>query len=233
MEPHRDDAKVARVLAEGPWLRRLAGRIDGARAEDLAQEALLAALLAPAPRGRLRSYLAGILRNLARDARRREARRACREAQAAAPHGGRCPGEAAARAEAHERLGAAIRDLPEPYRTTVRLHFFEGLTLAEIARRESVKDSTARNRLRRALATLRARLEGEFGGAPLALLPLATTERRPRLSFGRAAAAAALLAGAVYAGTPSAEDPAPAPAPPPQDVPAAAPLPHEPPPPVP
>lgn len=225
MEPDRDDAKVARLLAEVAWLRRLAGRIDGGRAEDLAQEALLAALTAPAPRGRLRSWLAGIVRNLARDTRRREARRARREACAAARAGGhRCPADEAARSEAHARLSAAIRDLAEPYRATVLLHFFEGLTLAEIARREGVKDSTARNRLRRALATLHARLGGESGGAPLAIVPLILPRRRPPL--WRAAAAAALLAGAVYAGTPSPEPPAPEP--PPQEVPAT-PLPPEPP----
>jgi RNA polymerase sigma-70 factor (ECF subfamily) len=230
MEPHRDDAKVAGLLAEVAWLRRLAGRIDGGRAEDLAQEAILAALTGPAPRGRLRSWLAGIVRNLARDTRRREARRARREACAAARTGGdRCPADEAARSEARGRVAAAIRDLPEPYRATVLLHFFEGLSLADIARREGVKDSTARNRLSRALATLRARLEPELGGAPLALLPLAMPGRRPRLSFGRIAAAAALLAGAVYAGTPDRKAADAAPEAPPQEV-TATPLPPEAPP---
>jgi len=223
MGPDREDAKVERLLAEGPWLRRLAGRVDDARAEDLAQQALLVALLRPAPRGRLRAWLAAILRNLALDARRRDGRRARREALvAAAPMGAHGAAEDVARAEAHARVAAAIRDLPEPYRSTVRLHFFEGLSLADIARRERCKDSTVRNRLRRALAKLRARLEPEFGGAPLALLPLAVPGRHSRLSFGKIAAAAALLAGAVYAGTPSAEprDEAPARAAPPPKAPA-------------
>jgi len=200
MEPDREDAKVARVLAEGPWLRSLAHRIDGARGEDLAQDAILVALAAPAPRGRLRSWLAGILRNLARETRRGETRRARREARAARAEPGKGPAEAAARAEAKSRVVRAIRDLPEPYRRTVLLHFFEGQSLAGIARLEGTSDSTVRNRLRRALARLRDRLEEEFGGTPLALAPFALAPRRPRLSFLRIAAAAALLAAAAYAG---------------------------------
>ncbi len=207
MEPDRDDPKVARVLAEAPWLRRLAGRLDGDRADDLAQEALLAALAGPAPRGRLRAWLAAILRNLARDARRRDLRRTRREERAARRDSCGGPAELAARAETHARVMAAVRELPEPLRTTVLLHFLEGLSLAEIARREGGNDSTTRNRLRRALARLRERLRV----APLAVAPLACAPR-PRLSLGRVAAAAALLAGVVCAGTPREPDPAPPPA---------------------
>lgn len=203
MEPDRDDAKVARLLEEAPWLRRLAGRIDRTHAEDLAQEVLLAALVAPAPRGRLRAWLAGILRNLARETRRGEMRRARREERAARQDGEGNPAESATRIDANACVRAAIRDLPEPYRTTVVLHFFDGLSLAEIARREGLRDSTTRNRLRRALARLRTRLEDEFDGAPLVLVPFALAPRRPRLSFARIAAAAVLLAGAAYASVPA------------------------------
>jgi len=211
MEPDRHDAKVARVVAERAWLHRLAGRIDYARAEDLAQETLLAALVAPAPCGRVRAWLAAILRNLARETRRREGRRTRREERAARAEA--YPAEDPARMEAHARVAAALGDLAEPYRATVRLHFLEGFSLAEIARQGGLKDSTVRNRLRRGLARLRARLEEEFGGTPLALAPLALPRRRPRLSIVRIAAAAALLAGAVYARAP--EEDAPRPPPPP------------------
>jgi RNA polymerase sigma-70 factor (ECF subfamily) len=215
MEADRDDAKVAGLLAEEPWLRRLALRIDGARAEDLAQDALVAALAAPAPRGRLRAWLAGILRNVARETRRREMRRERREERAARADAGVCPLESAALLEARALVTAAVRDLPEPYRKTVLLHFFEGLSLAEIARRTGEKDSTVRNRLHRALRRLRRGFEEGFGGAPLSLVPVALGgwHARPRLFLARIAVAAAVLAGAVHAGTPREKERKPRPAP--------------------
>jgi RNA polymerase sigma-70 factor (ECF subfamily) len=189
MEPDRDDAQIAR------WLRALAARVGGeAHADDLAQETLLAWLERPAPRRALRQWLAAILRNLARAARRGDGRRARRELLCARRD--RAPGaaEAVASAETRAQLAAAVRALPEAQRRTVLLHFFEEATLAEIARAEGVPDSTVRNRLHRALATLRARLRD---AAPV--LALVVPARGPRLTWPRLAAAAALLAGATYA----------------------------------
>jgi RNA polymerase sigma-70 factor (ECF subfamily) len=202
MEPDRDDAQVAR------WLRALAARVGGeGRADDLAQETLLAWLERPAPRGSLRAWLAAILRNLARATRRGEGRRARRELLAARRGVAPAAAEEAAAAEVLARLSAAVRELPDAQRRTVLRHFFDGATLAEIARGERVPGSTVRNRLRRALAALRARLND---AAPA--IALVVPARRPRLTWPRMAAAAALLAGAAYASAPDEPDPPPSPA---------------------
>ena len=64
----------------------------------------------------------------------------------------------------------AVSALEEPYRSTVLLRFFGGLRAAEIARCQETSSSTVRNRLRRALAMLRARLGGRDGALLLAPL---------------------------------------------------------------
>jgi hypothetical protein len=50
------------------------------------------------------------------------------------------------RTELQEQLSAAVRALDEPYRTTVLLHYSEGLSLEEIARTQGVPASTVRTR---------------------------------------------------------------------------------------
>src|SRR5262249_19515947 len=73
---------------------------DEAAADDLVQEAWLAALTRPPREGRLRPWLREVARNFARQHHRGKARRAAREAVARAPAGPEAPPEVA------ERLGA-------------------------------------------------------------------------------------------------------------------------------
>ncbi|HEU4615371.1 MAG TPA: carboxypeptidase regulatory-like domain-containing protein, partial [Kofleriaceae bacterium] len=66
--------------------------------------------------------------------------------------------------------------LAEPYRSTVLLHFFEGLTSVEIAHRLGIPASTVRGRLKTALEQLRAQLKARTDqprrGWLAALVPL-------------------------------------------------------------
>ena len=181
------------LLARRSWLHALARELAGEGADDLVQEAALAALRGSTrPRGPASSWFAGILRHLAR----REQRRALLRPGLGTPDP-RDPTppteELLARTELFERLSAAVRALHEPARTVVLLHHFEGLALAEIARRTSQSDSTVRTQHARALAELRERLDRETGGRQtwMALL-LAPVGVGPVVLWPWLAAAAAL-----------------------------------------
>src|SRR5215470_7065283 len=145
------------LLAQREWLRRLARQLAGeGEADDLAQEAWLAALEdPPEERSGLRPWLAGVVRHLAGGLRRALGRRATRERITARPE---------ALPSTIELVARALIELAEPYRTTLLLRFFEGLSSAEIARRQDVPEGTVRWRVKHGLAELRARLTRELGG---------------------------------------------------------------------
>ncbi|MCC7138415.1 MAG: sigma-70 family RNA polymerase sigma factor [Planctomycetes bacterium] len=158
---------VERLLAERAWVRRLAGALvrQDADADDVAQDAALAALEhAPARVERPRAWLATVVRNLVRTRARGAARRAARERTARAPLAGPATDDVVARAELVERVARLVLALDEPYRTTVLLRYFEDEPPRRVAERTGVPVETVRTRTRRALATLRARLDGERGG---------------------------------------------------------------------
>ena len=168
------------LLGHTRWLRDLARRLvaDGGAADDLVQEAYVVALERPRPTGATRSWLAGIVRNLARRRGRGEARRGRREARAAERRRPQLDtDEALAQAELQRRLIELVFRLPEAERTTLVLHFFEGLGAVDIAARLDLSASTVRSRLARALSRLRTLLDRELGNEPGAwcalLLPLA------------------------------------------------------------
>ncbi len=160
-------------------IRALARQLahDAARADDVVQEACLAALRRPPnSRAPLRPWLVRVVRNLAARDHRSESRRRRREQAVARKEGTTSTSEAVARAELYERLMAHVLDLDEPYRETLLLRYFEGLAVREVARRMDVPAGTAAARIHRGLAQLRGRLDAEStrpgAWAPL-LLPLA------------------------------------------------------------
>ncbi len=164
------------------FLRALAFRLVGedARADDLVQDAYVAALERP-PRGSMRAWLGAVVRNLAGKIRRSEERRDRREHAAARPEPMPGADEVAARIALHRSLVQAVDALEEPYRSTIVLRFFYDLAPAEAAARLGVPVETVRTRTRRALELLRGRMDR--GALLLALLPLPT--RRPStLSWG-------------------------------------------------
>ena len=136
---------------------------DGDSAEDIVQLTWIRSVESPpAPTGSRRSWLAVVASNFARTRRRSEARRERREKAVA-------KGEHVPPAQwtvERERIVQLIREgvheLEEPYRSTIVLRYYEGLSLPEIARRLDVSLETVRSRLRRAQKKLRARLDQEW-----------------------------------------------------------------------
>src|SRR6185503_5601528 len=100
----------------------------------------------------------------ARERARRESRRAGHEARAARSEALTSSADLVARASVQRRVVELVLALEEPYRETVLLRYFEGLSPKAIARRTSVPLATVKTRLRRALAALRARMERASGG---------------------------------------------------------------------
>jgi len=186
--PHLDA-----LLRHGDFVRRLARSLvaDADLAEDVAQETWLAALRRPPRHGdNLRAWLGAVVRNLVRLRRRTDVRRLARERVRARPLAGADPAEVVARLDWERRIVEVVRELEEPYRSTVVHRFLEQMDPAEIARRMGVPRKTVYGRIERALEMLRQRLDRESGSRRawcLAILPLALD----RKAIGAAAATAA------------------------------------------
>jgi len=80
-------------------------------------------------------------------------------------------------------VAGEVLALADLYRSTLLLHFFEGLTRVEIARRLEIPDGSVRRRLKTALDQLRARLDARDDqpghGWLASLAPLATPSTHP------------------------------------------------------
>jgi len=171
---------IERLLEHRVWVRTLARALvsDATRADDVEQDAWLAAMTRP-PRhaAGLKTWLARLVRHRASNARRAETRRASHERTAFEPTDDADPTDAVARIEELERVVRAVLALDEPYRSTVVLRFYEDLDAHAIAERTGAPVETVRTRLKRALAQLRGRLDDDHGGDGrawrAALLPLA------------------------------------------------------------
>ena len=119
------------------------------------------------------------------------------------------PGEIAERMETFQALAEGIGKLQEPYASAIYLRFVEELSVAEVAKRQSVPVPTAATRIRRGLELLREQMRGRFGESwkarCLVFAPPATTAAVPPVIAGAIAmttktkflAAAAVLALAI------------------------------------
>lgn len=174
-------ADLPMLLAHAGWLRRFARALvaDAATAEDLAQDTMLSALRRPAA-NRGRGWLATVARNLAVDHFRGTARRGRRE-EAAHQHlvgagSVASPEELIGEAQIHRQVAETVARLEEPFRQTIVLRFYEGLSSAEIARRLGEPDGTIRWRLKEGLDRVRAELDAAYGNNrsawQLALAPI-------------------------------------------------------------
>jgi transposase len=157
------------LLAQLPWLRRLARLLvrDAASAEDLVQEACLAALeRPPLPDRELRPWLAVVLRNLVRMGARKRHRRLRREACFGTRVEVPVPADVALLGRALEQcVQELLESLEEPHRGLLLQRYRDGLSTAAIARRQGVTPATVRWRLMRARAELRRRLDERYGPA--------------------------------------------------------------------
>ena len=167
-----------RLLAQTDWLRGLARRLvrDENLAEDVVQDTLVAAWRNPprledeAAGGGLRSWLSTVARNAARKRRRAAAVRAHHEALAAQAKATTTGPSAALELDllrTQQRLVEAVLALEEPYRTAVVLRHQRGLSYGAIAKRLRIERATARKRVSRGVAMLKARLlpDGLIGDA--------------------------------------------------------------------
>jgi len=151
---------LAGLLAEDRWMRRLARRLaaDGHAAEDLAQDAWVAALTGGGGAQRPRAWLGGVVRNLWRDLARLRAQRVQREQRAARDEQLPSADELVEELELRKHVASALCELEEPYRRTLTLRFFHDRSLRAIAEAEGLSIAAVHEREQRGLARLRARL---------------------------------------------------------------------------
>ena len=183
------------LLAERPWLRRLASALtrDEETAEDLAQETWVTALSSP-PRSATRTWLGKVFRSRLYDDSRARRRRELREQavfdtsveQIATPE------EITARVELLRKVAEHMLALDENVRQVLYLRYLDGLEPVEIARRLSIPDGTVRWRVKQGLDELRTRLDADSGGqrrrwlalfAPSATPGWPSASTRPRRSW--------------------------------------------------
>ncbi|MFO1008480.1 MAG: RNA polymerase sigma factor [Planctomycetota bacterium] len=181
------------LLADSTWLRTLARGLvrDASTADDVAQEAWLAALRSErAADVEHRTWLTGVLRNVAFKHHRAATRRTTREQLSARTEPLPETAELVARADMQRVLTEAVLALDEPFRTTILLRYLEDLTSAEIARRHGVPEGTVRWRVQRGLALLRDELESRRGHEWMHGCALVAGLLSPSLASGSALAAA-------------------------------------------
>ena len=154
------------LVAQAGWIRALAGSMlrDAAEADDVAQEACVAALRRGAPTGAsFRPWIVHVVRNLLRQVGRGNRNRQHREALAATPEDAPGTSDLAQRAELNRRLVDLVLQLPEAQRSAVLLHYFSGVSIEAIAAARGIPSATTRSHLFRARRTLRDQLAADAG----------------------------------------------------------------------
>ncbi len=160
------DAIAACAAAYAAPIGRLCMAFTGSQAEseELVQETLIAALCAIGEyrgEGSLKAWLFGIARRLAGRHVELRARRDARLRLAPDPARGPDAGELALAREEAERARAALAKLKPSEREAMVLRYDAGLAFRDVAAACGVDEATARKRVSRALARLRADLGEE------------------------------------------------------------------------
>ncbi len=136
-----DSAQLETLLDEEPRLRALARDLlkDPTAADEVVQETLEQSAMQHLPSGRRRrSYVRRVLESRIVNRLRSERRRRHHERQAARPESVPPTVDVVAEAEIRHRLMEAVTGLPEPYRSTIWLRYYEDLPPREIAERMDV-----------------------------------------------------------------------------------------------
>jgi RNA polymerase sigma factor (sigma-70 family) len=173
------------VLQELEGMRALARSLvhGDAEADDLLQDAAVAAIEHPPADAPPRAWLAVVLRNRKRMNARAAARRDAREhAFGVIADDVERPDAALDRARAFERLAAALVALEEPFRTTVIRRYLDGETAAQIAKALELPAGTVRWRLKTGLERLRAALDESSPRWQRVLAPLAAVPKKGLLT---------------------------------------------------
>ncbi|HSP28461.1 MAG TPA: sigma-70 family RNA polymerase sigma factor [Ilumatobacteraceae bacterium] len=159
------DALVAQMFAEqGASLVRLARVFcdDRDAAEDLVQEAFIRLHRSAASirdLGRAPAFLRSIVINLARDHNRRGLMSLRHRASTELPAPPMEPDERAVRDDEVDEVLLALRLLPERQRACLVLHYYEELSIGEVAETLRISPNSVKTHCRRGLAALESRLE--------------------------------------------------------------------------
>lgn len=202
------DPDPAELLAEhATWLRGLARALvrDEALADDLAQDAAVAALERPPTHGSsVRAWLRSVVVNRLRELTRERAHRESRERLAARAEAVPASDELVARVQIEQLVVDRVLALDDAHRTVLLMRFHDGLPPREIARVLGIPVATVKSRLERALAKLRLALDREHGGDRRAwlsaVLPLAWEFRSAAWKAGGAWMGAKIVTGVVVLG---------------------------------
>lgn len=208
MSRNADAPNAEDLLTTTRWVRDLArGLVAGSAADDVAQQAWLAAVESEPDTSRsLRPWLARVVRFQAATWRRRE-RRARRRDEAVAraaedPTSHEAdPARIVARAELHRLLVEEVLALESPYRETVLWRYFEGRSAAEVARLVGVPAGTVRWRLKEGIDRLRKKLDERHGGDGTTWLAALVPFTLEAVTPTAAAAAGAAAQGGVASAT--------------------------------
>lgn len=186
------------LLQHKEWLRRLARSLvfDASQADDVVQQVFLSALkYRPSADRDMRPWLKVVATAVAKKIGRSEVRRNRREKKAARED--LLPLEERIAqletSDTYRQLGEFLKNLEEPYRTILLRHHFEGIPLDEVGKLMGLSRSTVRNRYKRGIELLRARLDSRYGDRAawgLLLLPMVSTPQP-----GAAAAPSSLVRG--------------------------------------
>lgn len=156
------------LLLHKEWLRRLARSLvfDASQADDVVQQVFLSALkYRPSADRDIRPWLKVVATAVAKKIGRSEVRRTRRE-KATAKVDILPLEERIAQLETsdtYRQLGEFLKSLEEPYRTILLMHYFEGLPIDLVGKRLGLSRSTVRNRYKRGIELLRARLDSRYG----------------------------------------------------------------------
>jgi RNA polymerase sigma factor (sigma-70 family) len=180
---------LEQLMVHAGWLRRFAGALvrDDDVADDVTQDALITGWQQPPASGqKARGWLAQVVVNQIRDLRRSNSRRGAREQASSAPalmDEPPTPERLVGDLQIHRALAEEVTALEEPFRETLLLRYYEGLSAADIARALKVPAPTVRWRLQEELHRLRRRLDARHGGERkrwmAALAPLVPGPRVP------------------------------------------------------
>lgn len=201
MPPELDSVRLDELLAHREWVRRVARAVtrDEHDADEVESRTWLAAVRHAGAPERPRSWLATVARNAAKKLHRSRSRREGYEQAVPARGAEASPEELASRAELESLVTRELLALDRIDRDVLLLRYFDGLAVAEVARRLDVPLETARARLRRARKRLRERLSRRLGPDwRAALVPLLLLRPSP-VGTGAASASTLTLGATVMA----------------------------------